>query len=82
MKSLIKLSQMIDLTQINPDILYSPNDLSKIFKVSPITLRYYIKKGYLPAVKFGNRFFVKGSDLLKVFQPDGEPKKIVLKVQK
>ena len=52
---------MIDLTQINPDILYSPDDLSKIFKVHPSTLRYYINKGYLPAVKFGKKLFVSQS---------------------
>jgi excisionase family DNA binding protein len=76
---------MIDLNQINPNALYTTNELCKILKVNPVTLRYYIKKKYIPAIKFGSRFLIKGSELLKVLDNNDNnerSQKIVLKIKK
>jgi len=45
---------------------YSVNDLSKMFDVTPLTLRKYIKTGKLRAQKIGRRYMVT-VDSLKEF---------------
>ena len=42
---------------------YDVEDLSKMFRLTPITIRQYIREGRLPGRKFGKRWYVLEEDV-------------------
>lgn len=46
--------------------LYTTEEAAKLLKVSPITIKRYIKKGRMPSIKFEGIRRIKGIDLLTI----------------
>ena len=42
---------------------YDVEDLAKMFRLTPITIRQYIREGRLPGRKFGKRWYVLEEDV-------------------
>ena len=51
------------LTSVDENEKKSIKDVSDELGVAELTVRNYIKKGFLPATKIGRRIFIKSSDL-------------------
>lgn len=53
----------------------SVKEIAKIFKITEITVRRWIKRGWLPAIKIGKMYRIKSKDLDKL----GKQKKLIYK---
>lgn len=53
--------------------IYTPDDLAKMFKVTPGTIWRYIREGKLPASKLGRKYIIS-DDQLKRFLEQQEVK--------
>jgi excisionase family DNA binding protein len=50
---------------INEDVLYSPNQVAAVLRISSGTVRREIRKGSLRAFRAGGQWRILGSDLVK-----------------
>jgi excisionase family DNA binding protein len=53
---------------IEPNRIYTFDEVSKVLKLSPVTLRKLIRNGDVPASKFGKQYRLLGVEILKVFE--------------
>ena len=59
---------MIDLNKINPDCIYSISDIQQFFNYKTVqSVHNFIKKYNLPVSVVCRKKYVKGSDILKIF---------------
>lgn len=59
---------MIDLNKINSDCIYSITDLQQFFNYRTVqSVHNFIKKYDVPVIIFHRKKYVKGSDILKIF---------------
>ena len=54
----------LDLRKINPELDYLLKEVAQILEISYQTVRSLRKQGKLKAVKIGNKYYVKGKDIL------------------
>jgi len=54
--------------EIVPNCVYTFEDVLKILKLSPVTLRKLVRQGYIPATKLGKQYRFIGSELLKTLE--------------
>ena len=47
----------------------STKDVAKIFKITEVTVRRWINRGWLPAIKIGKMYRIKNKDLDKLGKP-------------
>lgn len=50
---------------IDPDAIYLVDELSKLIRVSEVTIRRYCRDKTLKAVKKGKQWYINGSSVLK-----------------
>lgn len=62
-KPLIDLKERVENIQLEDDF-YSIEELAKILKVHPNTIRNNIKKGKINAKKYGEQWRIRKSDIL------------------
>lgn len=60
---LTKLSNIID------DAVLTPNNAADFLGCTGQALRQRIKRGQIPAVRIGNRYFIRGRDLKALITP-------------
>lgn len=70
------LLELINKPSEEEDKLYSVKEASVLLKVDQQTVRSKIKKGILPAIKFGNRYRIHHKD---IFDSLGEVKSLKYK---
>ena len=59
---------MIDLNKINSDCVYSITDLQQFFNYKTVqSVHNFIKKYNIPVTVFHRKKYIKGSDILKIF---------------
>ncbi len=58
---------------IEPDALYSSDDVARILGVKAATVRQWIRSGRLEARKLGKRYWTSGSSLLAFVPSDSSP---------
>lgn len=49
--------------QIDDNKSYTVNEVAKMFRVTPYTVREWIKRGQLTAIKVGRRYLIRPQDL-------------------
>ena len=54
--------------EIVPNCVYTFEEVLKIFKLSPVTLRKLVRQGYIPGTKLGKQYRFIGSELLKTLE--------------
>lgn len=64
------------MTEIKPDQIYTTEEACDFLKISPSTIKRYLKKGVLKANKVGGRYRIWGREILKVISPDVENKAV------
>ena len=56
--------------EIQEKAIYSVNDVCRLLEISQMTCHRWIKEGIIPAKKFGLKYVILGSALLKALQRD------------
>ena len=62
------------MTTIDPDGIYTTQETQVILKVSKSTIKRYLKRGIIKAVKVGGRYKIFGHEILKALSPDIDKK--------
>lgn len=62
--------------KIDKNQLYTTEEVAKIFKVSPVTIKRYIAENKISSIKFNGLRRFKGGDLIKVLKTKNYDKKM------
>ena len=54
--------------EIEPNRVYTFDEVLEILQLSPVTLRKLVRRGEIPATKLGKRYRFLGSELLRTFE--------------
>ncbi len=66
------------MTEINPNEVYTTEEAQNFLKVSPSTIKRFLKKGILRANKVGGRYRILGREILRLVSPTVETKTVSL----
>lgn len=59
---------------INPEEVYTTKEAQDFLKISPSTMKRFLKKGIIKAYKVGKVYRIWGSEILKLLSPKLESK--------
>jgi len=62
------------MTEINPNEIYTTEEMQDFLKVSNSTVKRMLKKGIVKAYKVGGRYRIWGSEILRLVSPEVESK--------
>jgi len=60
--------------ELNENEVYTPEEVTKILKISPSTTLRLIKRGLIQAAKVGKQYRILGKDVLRMLSPKLEDK--------
>jgi len=58
--------------RIDRERIYTTGEIAELLGVAPTTVRFWIKKGWLDAVRIGGRYKIEGSALLEFIEKGQE----------
>lgn len=61
---------------VDKNQIYTTEEVAKILKVSPVTIKRYIAENKIPSIKFNGLRRFKGEDLLKILKSKKYDKKL------
>lgn len=61
---------------IDPDEIYTTEEARDFLRVSPSTIKRYLRKGILKANKVGGRYRIWGREILRLVSPQVEDKAV------
>lgn len=61
---------------VNKNQIYTTDEVAKILKVSPVTIKRYIADNKIPSIKFNGLRRFKGEDLIKILRSKKYGKKL------
>lgn len=64
----------IDMSEIQPNQVYTPKEAQDLLKVSNSTMKRLLKAGLLRANKIGKQYRILGHELLKMLSPEVDQK--------
>lgn len=60
--------------EINENEIYTPEEVTRILKISPSTMSRLIKSGLIRAAKVGKQYRILGKEILRMVSPKLEDK--------
>lgn len=64
------------MSKIEPDGVYTPNEVQDYLKISTSTMKRLLKKGIIRANKVGGQYRILGREVLRIISPSIEKKAI------
>lgn len=64
------------MAKIEPDEVYTPNEVQGYLKISTSTMKRLLKKGIIRANKVGGQYRIMGREVLRLISPSVEKKAI------
>ena len=64
------------MSEIDPNKVYTTEEAQDFLKISPSTIKRYLKKGIIKANKVGGRYKILGRELLRLVSPGAEIKAV------
>lgn len=64
------------MPEIKPLEVYTTNEVQKLLKISPSTMKRLLKNGLLRANKVGGQYRILGKEILRVISPELEQKSV------
>ena len=62
--------------KLDKNQIYTTDEVAKILKVAPITVKRYVSENKIPSIKFNGLRRFRGEDLLKILNHQGYDKKM------
>lgn len=60
--------------EINPNSVYTTNEVMELLKISNSTIKRLLKKGLIRANKIGGQYRILGKEILRLVSPEVEKK--------
>lgn len=60
------------MAEINPNEIYTTNEVRSMLKISPSTMKRLLKKGLIRANKIGGQYRILGKEVLRAISPTVE----------
>jgi excisionase family DNA binding protein len=62
--------------EIKANSVYTPQEAQELLKISPSTMKRFLKKGLIKANKIGRQYRILGKELLRIVSPEAEKQAI------